>query len=149
MYTPCSAFRRTAAERTDQNAAWNRPDRAFFAAGACHVLAFAFLSLYPDAGFVPMGLWRSGAPNPSHVYVTDGTWGFDHDGWTPEAELVAVTRADDPDADYLPRRITLDVDTFCRQHNHRPPEWFAYDPWPRAERYIARFPPPAATPPTR
>ena len=28
-----------------------RPDRHFFANGACQVLAFAFLERYPDMGF--------------------------------------------------------------------------------------------------
>ena len=30
---------------------WHRPDRHFFANGACQVLAYAFLERYPDMGF--------------------------------------------------------------------------------------------------
>jgi hypothetical protein len=30
---------------------WHRPDRHFFANGACQVLAFAFLERYPDLEF--------------------------------------------------------------------------------------------------
>ena len=36
-YTPAGVFRRTPAERADQELAWRRPDQAFFAAGACHI----------------------------------------------------------------------------------------------------------------
>jgi hypothetical protein len=36
-----------------------------------------------------------GRPFASHVFVSDGTWAFDHDGWTLKAELLAVTAAFD------------------------------------------------------
>lgn len=115
---------------------------AFFAAGACHILAYAFLETYPAAGFHPVGLWSREARDPGHVYVTDGTRAFDHDGWTPQAELLAVTRETSPDADFWPRPIHLDLDTFCLYHYHRPRRHFAFDPWERALRYIAQFPTP-------
>jgi len=93
MYTPCSTFRRTPAERADQELSWRRGDQAFFAAGACHILAFAFQHLHPDAGFSVIGLRKIGEAWVSHAYVSDGRWAFDHDGWTPEEELLAVTTA--------------------------------------------------------
>jgi len=34
---------------------WHRPDRHFFANGACQVLAFAFLERYPDLDSAPDG----------------------------------------------------------------------------------------------
>ena len=36
----------------------HRPDRQFFANGACHILAYAFLERYPDLGFVRDGSGR-------------------------------------------------------------------------------------------
>lgn len=139
MYQPCSMFRRTSLERADQLLAWNRDDQAFFAAGACHILAFAFLEAYPAAGLVPVGLWPQGAESPSHTYVTDGAWAFDHAGWTREAELLEITRADEPVAKYQSRRIAVDLNTFCSRYNHRPRHLFAFDPWSRALRYVSRF----------
>ncbi|WP_404962459.1 hypothetical protein [Streptomyces sp. 147326] len=68
----------------------------FFAAGACHNLAYAFMDAHPEAGFRPIGLWPREARDPGHVYVTDGRWAFDHAGWTPQSELPAVTRATEP-----------------------------------------------------
>ncbi|URM97630.1 hypothetical protein LUW76_26515 [Actinomadura madurae] len=143
MYRPSGRFKRSEAERQDQLRSWNRDDVAFFAAGACHILAYAFMSTYPDAGFQPFGLWPREATDPSHVYVTDGTWAFDHDGWTLQAELLRVTRADAPLSDFQPRPIPMDLDTFCACHHHRPRRLFAFDPWERALRYVARFPAPA------
>lgn len=128
MYQPPSAFRRTPRERADQLVSWQRSDQAFFAAGACHILAFAFLDAFPAAGFRPVALRENGAPN--HVYVTDGTWAFDHAGWTREAEILAVTGC-------LPEPLGVDLDTFCLRHHHRRRHQYAFDPWDRAHRYLA------------
>jgi hypothetical protein len=85
-------YKRTEAERTDQLLAWRRNDKAFFAAGACHILAWAILETYPELGFAPIGLRRVGQAHVGHVYVTDGSWAFDHDGWTAESVLLDTTR---------------------------------------------------------
>lgn len=142
MYRSSTRFRRTPAERADQMLSWNRDDIRFFAAGACHILAFAFLDVYPSSGFRTVGVWARGQADPMHVYVTDGQWAFDFDGWTAADELLAVTRLTEPDADYRQESIEADLPTFCREHHHRDRPYFAFDPWERALRYIARFPPP-------
>ncbi|MFE2612861.1 hypothetical protein ACFXA2_04510 [Micromonospora chalcea] len=38
--TAAGVFRRTPQERADQRLAWERADQPFFAAGACHILAW-------------------------------------------------------------------------------------------------------------
>ncbi|TDC88872.1 hypothetical protein E1161_22665 [Saccharopolyspora aridisoli] len=121
---------------------WQRPDKAFFAAGACHILAFAFLETYPETGFFPVGLWSDVSKNPHHVYVIDGTWAFDHDGWTPHTELLATTHAAEPHTRYQPHRIEPDLDLLCERYHHRARHQFALDPWQRALRYLDLFPPP-------
>ncbi|MBF6278561.1 MULTISPECIES: hypothetical protein [Nocardia] len=125
-------------ERADQQLSWNRDDQAFFAAGACHILAYAFLEIH-TRGWNPIGLWPSSADNPSHVYASDGTWAFDHCGWTPEPELLLASRAAEPHADYQRRPILMGLDEFCARHYHRTRTEFACDPWPRAHDYISRF----------
>ncbi len=49
---------------------WHRPDRHFFANGACQVLAFAFLERYPDLGFharwIKPTAGFTGNPHPPH-----------------------------------------------------------------------------------
>ena len=104
---------------------WNRDDVRFFAAGACHILAFAFMEAHP-----------------MHAYVTDGAWAFDFDGWTPVGELLAVTCAAEADVGYEQRSIEADLSTFCREHSHRDRPYYAFDPWERALRYITQFPTP-------
>ena len=131
MYQPPSTFARTPRERADQLASWQRSDQAFFAAGACHILAFAFLAAFPEAGFAPVALWADDAEFPHHVYVTDGEWAFDHAGWTRQAELLATVGDQ-----YRPQPIDVDLDTFCVRHNHRGRHQFAADPWERAQRYL-------------
>ena len=121
---------------------WNRDDVRFFAAGACHILAFAFMEAYPEAGFRTVGLWARGEAHPMHAYVMDGAWAFDFDGWTPVGELLAVTCVAEADVGYEQRSIEADVSTFCREHSQRDRPYYAFDPWERALRYITQFPTP-------
>lgn len=138
MYVPSGRFRRTPAERADQQLSWVRSDAAFFAAGACHILAFAFVAAHPD--FSIRALRKRGEPFAFHVFATDGAWAFDHDGWTPESELISVTSVAELPAELETLDIPLDLVRFCADHHSRLPEDFAHDPWPRARAYIARFP---------
>ncbi|WP_327146818.1 hypothetical protein [Nocardia sp. NBC_01327] len=140
MYVPCAVFRRTPLERADERLAWDRDDQYFFAAGACHVLAYAFLSCHN--GFGAMGLWPTGAENPGHVYASNGVWAFDHSGWTPEPELLLTSRAAEPRPDYQARPIDLALDELCARYWMRGRREFAHDPWQRAHDYISRFPDP-------
>jgi hypothetical protein len=57
-------------------------------------------------------------------------------------ELLAVTRAAEPDAGYEQWPIENDLSAFCREHNHRDQPYYAFDPWERALRYIAQYPTP-------
>ncbi|MBV1852611.1 hypothetical protein KUA19_20980 [Catellatospora sp. NEAU-YM18] len=125
-------FRRTDAERTDQQLAWQRSDQAFFAAGACHILAWAFLEAYPDGGFQIHALRKQGEPHPHHVYVTDGLWAFDHCGWTLWSELRQWYQSED-------LVIRTDLTTFCAENYHRLPEQFSHLPWQRAHDYLDRY----------
>ncbi|MFI6167094.1 hypothetical protein ACIBCN_09915 [Nocardia sp. NPDC051052] len=138
VYVPCATFRRTPLERFDQELAWHRDDQWFFAAGACHILAYAFLATYSDR-FAVKGLWPSTEPDPSHVYVSDGKWAFDHCGWTLEHELLTVSRAAEPAACYEARQIIWQIDELCARHWHRTRAEYLHDPWPRACAYIAQF----------
>ncbi|MGW4536240.1 hypothetical protein ACWEOI_35315 [Nocardia sp. NPDC004340] len=145
MYIPCSEFRRTPLERFDQDLAWHRDDQWFFAAGACHILAYVFLEQHRGR-FAAFGLWPCMADDPSHVYAGDGIWAFDHSGWTPVGELPGAGQAAEPGADYRSRPIEMDLDEFCARHWHRSPAEFIYDPRPRARAYIAKFRLPASQP---
>lgn len=139
-YIPAVEFTRTDAERKDQGLSWKRNDKAFFAAGACHILAFRFLERHPDGAYAIVYLRPSNSDRGHHVYVTDGTWAFDFNGWTPERVLLAETakacKGSDSDWSYELVDIDMDLETFCKTYSHRPPGMFAYDPISRADAYL-------------
>ena len=59
---------------------WHLPDRAFFAAGACHILAFAFLERYPDHGYRPVWIRPAPGHTGNHIVVARGDDVFDYHG---------------------------------------------------------------------
>jgi hypothetical protein len=63
---------------------WHRPDRHFFANGACQVLAFAFLERYPDLGFHARWIKPAAGFTGNH-----GINAFDYHGLTTEQRLLA------------------------------------------------------------
>ncbi|WP_349880933.1 hypothetical protein ABIH81_15570 [Micromonospora sp. HUAS YX12] len=139
--TAAGVFRRTPQERADQRLAWDRADQQFFAAGACHILAWVCRDTYPDRSIGLVGLRFAGQRQVFHVYATWAGWAFDHAGWNPEADLLAANRE-------FERRpldriaITDDLATFCREHFSRMPHQYWGDPLPRARDYVKRHAPP-------
>ncbi len=142
-----SAIFRTEEEKADPRLFWLRPDEEFFAAGACHVLAGSFLAMYPRAEFAP---WRIRPRNGrgGHIVVVRKNLVFDCAGYSGRddflTEYVEAMRTVFPDwrCDF----DQLDMDPigweFCRTQNHRHPSQFPYDPIPRAEAFVRRFPSP-------
>lgn len=143
MYEPSLKYRRTPAQRTNLLLSWKRSDKAFFASGACHILAFTFASLHPNEGYRIIFIRPVKDYSGTHLYVTNGTWAFDFNGWTKERELLEVVkksyRKENPKWDYKRIVIKVDMETFCKKNDHRPPAYFAHLPWERVYRYIKRF----------
>ena len=75
-------LRRTPGSKRDAVKRWELPDRVFFACGACHVLAYAFLECYEDAGFRAM--WIKPAPGytGNHIVAISGQCVFDYHGYS-------------------------------------------------------------------
>jgi hypothetical protein len=73
--------------KNDPGLRWNRPDRHFFANGACQVLAFTFLERYPDMGFHARWIKPAAGFTGNHIYVTNGDSAFDYHGLTTEQRL--------------------------------------------------------------
>ena len=138
VYAPPGRFRRTEQERADEALSWARPDQAFFAAGACHILAWAFLRRHPTAGFRVVALRAEQDAHASHVYVAKGGWAFDHAGWTREDELVAAITETEA-RNYERLHVDGDLASFCADHNSRQPHQYVELPWRRAEDYIVRL----------
>jgi hypothetical protein len=142
MYEPSILFRRTQEERNDLVLSWNRPDKNFFAAGACHILASMFVQLHHMHGYKMMYLRGLEPHNTNHVYATNGVWAFDHCGYTLESELLETTkliyRQHYYDWEYI-TEVIFDLEEFCRQYNHRLPWQYLRLPWERAYQYIQMF----------
>ncbi|RKN16598.1 hypothetical protein D7147_22840 [Micromonospora musae] len=137
------AFRRTAIERSDQRVAWERADQAFFAAGACHILAWVCRDSYSDRSIEVAAVRLAGELQVVHAYAVWEGWAFDHSGWNPEPQLLAVNAAFEGRP--LERvKITVDLAEFCAEHYHRRPDQYWRDPLPRARDYLSRYIPPWA-----
>lgn len=139
-------FRRTPAEKQDIQLSWKRPDLAFFSAGACHILAFAFIEQYPKAGFTIKFIRPVQGFSGMHLYVSDGVQAFDAQGYFTEAELWREYR--DAHIKAFPGweaeiiDIQVPLTEFCKANQHRPPKDFPCDVWARAQAYLATFPSP-------
>ena len=143
MYKPSYLFDRLPEEKRDIFKSWSRDDQAFFASGACHILAELFSQLHADAGFYKVHIKPAEGFPGNHIYATDGEWAFDHNGWTKEEELLLTTSdaymSRYPGWKYERRVVEEDFETFCKENNHRLPWQFAYLPWERACNYIHNF----------
>jgi hypothetical protein len=140
---------RTDEEQADPRLFWLRSDEEFFAAGACHVLAGAFLALHPHAEFSAWSI-RPRAPHGrgGHIVVAGEDLVFDWAGYSPRdaflSEYVDAMRTLFPDWGWDFDKLDMDPIAwdFCRTRNHRHPTQFPHDPIPRATAFIRRFPSP-------
>ena len=144
MYQPAIDFCRTAAEKANQRLSWGREDKAFFASGACHILAFAFKSLHPTRNLEIVKLTpKAPHTNGTHVFVRDGMYAFDFNGWTKEKDLLEISSRSYqfvyPEWQHELSVVDVNLETFCKNNNHRQPACFLEPPWERAYKYIANF----------
>jgi hypothetical protein len=128
---------------------WHRPDRHFFANGACQVLAFAFLERYPDLEFRARWIKPAAGFSGNHIYVTDGINAFDYHGLTTEQRLLALAfrrgRRFFPGWDAALVDLPADVlisEPRSRQIDGlwlREPKQFLHDALPRARHFLDGF----------
>lgn len=140
----------TAVPRCDQERRWRLPDRIFFACGACHILAFAFLDRHPDSGF--RAVWikpRSGFIG-NHIVAVRGRLAFDYHGYSDWDRLLGHTRRKaerwwrgwEAELVDLPKDVLIS-EAKSRQYDGlwlREPAQFFHDALPRARRFLDRFP---------
>lgn len=134
---------RTPRQKADLEWSWFRGDRAFFAAGACHVLAREFLLTPGGRNFHPIVIMPAPGFRGGHVFVSNGVTVFDYHGYSEHERFVThylrkITRL-------FPgwRGAVLDItdtfwtDAWFTDTSHRRPEQFHRDPTERARRFIA------------
>ena len=139
--------------KSDPEMRWGLPDRVFFACGACHVLAYAFLERHGSPEM--KAVWLK--PNPgfsgSHIFVATDTWAFDYHGYSERRRLLdhARDRARRWWPGWEATLIELPADVLISERMSRnydglwlrEPGQFLHDALPRARAYLDRFPPPA------
>jgi hypothetical protein len=132
---------------------WALPDRVFFACGACHILAYAFVERWgrPDLRV----LWIKPAGKiGNHILVDGGDWVFDYHGYSDKTRFLDHTwrgaRRRWPGWDATLVELPPDVlvsEQKSRTYDGlwlREPEQFLHDPMPRATAYLDRFGQPPA-----
>ena len=77
--------------KQDPRKRWALPDEVFFAAGACHILAFAFLERFPNKNFSPFWIKPLDGHRGNHIFVTDKNVVFDYEGFTPFNQFIEKT----------------------------------------------------------
>jgi hypothetical protein len=139
---------RSDTDKSDLARSCHRPDRPFFASGACHILAYAFLQKHSDFDYHPIYI----SPHPgfrgSHLVVSDGNTIFDYHGYSDhdyfmEHYFIKMRRYFPGwQADLIQIEDSLIDSGFCSRFNHRMPFQYFQNPIPRAFSYLSRFPAP-------
>ena len=131
---------------------WLLPDRIFFACGACHILAHAFLEAYPTSGFAPLWIKPAQGFTGNHIVVVRDDTAFDYHGFSNWSRLLDHTRAKANRRwpGWSAQVIALPPDVLISEPKSREyeglwlrePAQFLHDALPRAERFLRRFPRP-------
>ena len=144
--------RRTPGAKRDPIKQWALPDRVFFAAGACHILAHAFLESNLNSGFEPVWIRPHSGHTGNHIVLVRNELVFDYHGfseWRPywthtmrranqwwpgwSADIVSIRKQA-----LVSRFHARDYDGLWMKEPH---EYLA-DPIARARAYLRKFPVP-------
>ena len=146
--------RRTLGAKRDPVKQWALPDRVFFAAGACHMLAYSFLERYPDSGFEAKWIRPAAGYTGNHIVVVRDECVFDYHGFSDWSRYWTHTahRANQwwPgwSADVVNIHMAALVSRRCAREYEglwmKEPKDFLFDPLARARRYLQKFPSPPA-----
>jgi len=138
--------------KQDPERRWALPDRVFFACGACHILAYAFLQRFPKQGFRALWIKPGEGFTGNHIVVAneDGC-AFDYHGFSRFDRLMAhmQRKAERWWPGWNCTLIELPPDVLISNPKSRTydglwlrePLQFLHDAMPRAERYLDRFQP--------
>jgi hypothetical protein len=147
--------RRTPDSKRNPVKQWALPDRVFFAAGACHILAFAFLERDPKSGFEPAWIRPSAGHTGNHIVVVRGGLVFDYHGFSewPRYWAHTVRRANQWWPGWSADVVRISQEALVsRQHARdlpglwmKEPGEYLFDPLPRARAYLQRFSAPAGS----
>lgn len=127
---------------------WALPDRVFFAAGACQVLAYAALERLAGEGFGAKWIKPAAGFRGNHLIVTDGVLAFDYHGWSRLEALLAHTRRKAERwwpgwrcevVDFPTEALVSEAASKALGLHLREPGQFTHDALPRARAFFARY----------
>lgn len=141
--------RRTPGTKQDKAKQWSLPERVFFAAGACHILAYAFLERFPNLGAKACWIKPLDCSPTNHIIVITGTCAFDYHGYSRKDALLAhfQRRACRHWPEWRGELIEIRPEALISEAESktypglwlREPGQFLHDALPRARAYLDRF----------
>lgn len=148
MYQP----RTPGYRKSDPQMRWALPDRVFFACGACHILAHAFLEKWGRSGMCAVWIKPAAGYSGNHIFIDGGDWAFDYHGYSAKNRFIEHMRrsASKRWPGWTASLITFPTDVLVSEAKSRSydglwlrePGQFLHDAMPRAETYLDRFRPP-------
>jgi hypothetical protein len=135
--------------KEDQAMRWALPDRVFFACGACHILAYAFLERYGTPEMTALWIKPDAGFTGNHIVVAADDWVFDYHGLSRREPFLAHSFARarrlwpgwNASLVELPRDVLVSEEKSRRYEGLwlREPGQFIHDALPRARRFLDRF----------
>ena len=148
MYQP----RTPGYRKSDPAMRWALPDRVFFACGACHILAHAFLERWGRPDMQAVWIRPDAGHTGNHVFIDGGDWVFDYHGYSAKPRYITHVwcgaRRRWPG--WSGTLVPLPADVLVSEPKSRSydglwlrePGQFLHDAMPRAQTYLERFPSP-------
>ena len=145
-------FRLNFDRRSDALRHWELPDKIFFACGACHILAYAFLERYDTLSAQALWVRPATGFTGNHIVVAYGDRIFDYHGYSNRGHFIEHTfrKAElwwpgwEADLIPLPSDVLIS-EAKSRTYDRlwlREPRQFPFDALPRARAFVARLPAP-------
>ena len=134
--------------KQDQRLRWALPDRVFFACGACHILAYAFLERFARLGMGAQWIRPADGFTGNHIFVAWDDCAFDYHGTSRRDRLLAhyTRRARRHHPGWSATLVDLPADVLISEAKSRrydslwlrEPGRFLHDALPRARAFVAR-----------
>lgn len=147
-------YRIDEAKKRDAKLRWALPNRVFFACGACHILAFAFLERYGSSSLKAIWIKPASGFTGNHILITASGWVFDYHGYSCRDHFFTHTyrKADRWWPGWQATLVELPPDVLISETKSRTcdglwlrePSQFLHDALPRARTFLDRFPKPQA-----
>jgi hypothetical protein len=128
---------------------WALPDRVFFACGACHILAYAFIKARPTSGFAPIWIRPTRGFIGNHIVAVRDNLAFDYHGFSIWPRLLKhmELKANRWWPGWSAELVALPLDVLISERKSREydglwlrePKQFLHDAMPRAESFVLRF----------